>query len=706
MNENKSPVSFKSLIKKEFVRSALIPIIIIEIMLLILYFSINSYKNIRTKNTLLSEARESLNEITLRESQKINYQFMQVSNVARVLQSENERFFKNPTSFKLPGQPPVMKIAENGTMYKENNDGGGSIYYSGLNAFTPYHYNKAAATEAFDPLYKVFTDIDPNIVAIYFNSFDNLNRYYPFIDKTYEQYPANMRITDYNFYYEADSMHNPSRGVVWTDAYLDPAGMGWMASCIVPVYNGNFLEGVTGIDITVEKFITNILAMKLPWQGSPFLIDEHGVILAMPKSVQELLGMNELTRHDYKETIKQTTYKPDDFNLLKNKNIPTGLKDFFTSGRNLTELKIGGKVFLISQQVAEETGWRLYTLVDEDVVFASIYKLNRQSNILGYIAIAFLFLFYIPFFLYLIKKSEMIASRITAPVNYLLEATEKMTQKITLAKIEPVGVTEVDELSQNFNKMTDELKVMYESLEKKVEEGIHQLRERDHMLIKQSRQAAMGEMIQNIAHQWRQPLNSIGVIIQNIEDAFEYNELTHEYLEEKIARVMGMITYMSRTIDDFRNFFKPNKEKQNFKLSDSLNQVISLVDGSFKNNNIKLSSIVEHDVSVFGFENEFSQVLLNILNNAKEIIIERKIAEGWVSVRIAEENARPVICISDNGGGIQKGLEEKIFEPYFTSRSMGTGLGLYMAKTIVETSMEGRLSVKNTDAGASFEIIL
>ena len=131
-----------------------------------------------------------------------------------------------------------------------------------------------------------------------------------------------------------------------------------------------------------------------------------------------------------------------------------------------------------------------------------------------------------------------------------------------------------------------------------------------------------------------------------------------------------------------------------------------MVDGSFKNNNIKLSSIVEHDVSVFGFENEFSQVLLNILNNAKEIIIERKIAEGWVSVRIAEENARPVVCISDNGGGIQKGLEEKIFEPYFTSRAMGTGLGLYMAKTIVETSMEGRLTVKNTDAGASFEIIL
>ena len=706
MNRFGQGLSFKDLIKKEFVRSALIPIIIIEIMLLILYFSINYYKNVRTRDTLLIKAKQSLKDITLREAQKIDFQFKQVSNVAKVLQIENQRFFENPKSFNIPGAPPILKVAPNGTMYKANNDGGGSIYYAGLQKFTSYHFNKATITEAFDPLYKVFTENDPNIVAIYINTFDNMNRYYPFIDKTYEQYPPNMRITDYNFYYEADAAHNPSRGVVWTDAYLDPAGMGWMASCIVPIYNKDFLEGVTGIDITIEKFISNILALKLPWNASPFMVDEKGVILAMPQSIQELLGMNELTKHEYKETIKQTTYKPDDYNLLKNKSIPIGIKTLFESGKDLIEIELNGKVYLISQQKVAETGWRLYTVVDEDVVFEPIYKLNKQSNLLGYFAIAFLILFYIPFFIYLIKKSEAISSRIIAPINYLVDATEKMTGKITRSKIDPVGINEVDTLSQNFNKMTDELKVIYENLEKKIEAGITQLREKDHMLIKQSRQAAMGEMIQNIAHQWRQPLNSIGVIIQNIEDAYEYKELTHEYLTEKIAKVMSMVTYMSRTIDDFRNFFKPNKEKRIFKLQDPVNQVTNLIEGSFRNSNIQLMVDIKSDSKVMGYENEFSQVLLNLLNNAKEIHLDRKTKDAWVKVIISEESGKHHIYVMDNGGGISAGIEDKIFEPYFTTCEMGTGLWLYMAKTIVENSMGGKLTAYNNQAGAVFEIEL
>jgi C4-dicarboxylate-specific signal transduction histidine kinase len=281
-----------------------------------------------------------------------------------------------------------------------------------------------------------------------------------------------------------------------------------------------------------------------------------------------------------------------------------------------------------------------------------------------------------------------------------------MTGKITRSKIEPVGILEVDTLSQNFNKMTDELKTMYENLEKKVEEGITQLRDKDHMLIKQSRQAAMGEMIQNIAHQWRQPLNSIGVIIQNIEDAYEYNELTQEYLTEKIAKVMGMVTYMSRTIDDFRNFFKPNKEKQSFLLKEPVNQVVSLVEGAFRNNNIQLLTEINSNKMVNGYENEFSQVLLNLLNNAKEIHIDRKTANAWVKVMVTEESGKHHVYVKDNGGGIVPGVEEKIFEPYFTTREMGTGLGLYMAKTIVENSMGGKLTAYNDQQGAIFEIML
>ena len=696
--------SFRKLIKKEYVRAALIPIIIIEIMLLVLYFSINHYKNIRTRDTLLKEARINLAEITQREAEKINFQLAQVSSYARMLQQENQRFFEDPSRFSLPSSEPILRVAPNGTMYKENNNGGGSIYYSGRKPFTAESFRKARETEALDPLYKTITDLDSNVVAVYLNTWDNMNRYYPFIEKTYEQYEPGMDITAFNFYYEANAQHNPSRGVVWTDAYLDPAGMGWMASCIVPVYRKDFLEGVIGIDITIEKFTSNILRMKVPWQGSPMLVDEKGGILAMPEAVEQILGIIELKKHDYAETIKHDTYKPDDYNLLINKNIPISMRDFFQSEDALAEISIGGKLYLASKFQVKETGWYFMTLVDESVLFAPTFELHRQGTFLGYLAVVFLILFYIPFFLYLIRKADRISDQIISPIQYLLEATARMSEKISQSRLEPVGIEEIDTLSTNFNKMTDELKVTYDNLEKKIEEGIRQIREKDHMLIKQSRQAAMGEMIGNIAHQWRQPLNSIAVTVQNLEDAYKFGDMNEAYLQDRIKRIMALIAYMSNTIDDFRYFFKPNKEKQEFGLKASIEQAVSFVQNAFDTHHILLDKRFEADLVVQGYPNEFAQVILNVLNNAKEILLERRVPNPAVYIYMTEQNQKTRIVIGDNGGGMDPSILDKVFEPYFTTKEMGTGLGLYMSKTIIEKSMNGRLWAENTQQGV--EIII
>lgn len=697
--------SFKSLIKKEFVKSALIPIIIIEIMLLVLYFSINAYKTHRTKVTLLKEVKENISEMALRESNKINAELATVSQYARILQTENQRFFNNPEKYKLPDVAPVLKIASNGTMYKENmNDGGSSIYYSGLTKFGAYEFEKATITESLDPLYKTITDVDSNVVAIYLNTFDNMNRYYPFIDKTYEQYTPNMEITSFNFYFEADSLHNPTRDAVWTDAYLDPAGMGWMASCIIPVYKKDFLEGVVGIDITIENFSRNILGMNIPWQGKPFLADDQGVILAMPESVEKILGLAELTKHNYAQSIQQNTYKPDEYNLLKNKTIPGGLREMIEKKLSIAEIKIGDKLYIVAQHVISETGWRFYTLVDEDIVLAPVRQLTRQSNILGYLAIAFLILFYIPFFVYLIRKAEQISAHITSPVHFLVEATTSMSKNLEFKHIAQVGVDEIDELSDNFNVMTDKLKALYDEQEQKINQGISQLRDKDLMIIKQSRQAAMGEMIGNIAHQWRQPLNSIGVIIQNLEDAYEFNELSKDYMHDKVASVMNLLNYMSHTIDDFRNFFKPDKEKQEFTIFESVKNAVGFMEANFLHSNIRIDFNWSHDSMIWGYPNEYAQVLLNILNNARDIFIDRNIIDPLITITVTKKENKSLVLIADNAGGINSDIIHKLFEPYFTTKEVGTGLGLYMSKMIVEKNMGGILSVRNTNDGAEFSI--
>ncbi|PKP23506.1 MAG: hypothetical protein CVU06_07925, partial [Bacteroidetes bacterium HGW-Bacteroidetes-22] len=605
--------SFKRLIKREFVRSALIPIIIIEIMLLVLYFSINAYKTHRTRVTLLEEVKENVSEMAFRETRNINAELMAVSQYARILQSENQRFFRNPEKFRLPDVQPVLKVAKNGTMYKANNNGGGSIYYAGITPFSPFEYSKASNSEALDPLFKIVADIDSNIVAVYLNTYDNMNRYYPYIEKTYEQYMPNMEITSFNFYYEADSIHNPSRDVVWTDAYLDPAGMGWMASCIVPVYKGNFLEGVVGIDITIENFKKNILGMKIPWNGKSFLADNQGVVIAMPASVEKILGLAELTRHDYSQLVQKNTYKPDEYNLLKNESIPGKMRELVQKNQTIGEIKIKEKTYIIAQHEIEETGWRFYTLVDESIVLAPVKLLTRQSNILGYLAIAFLILFYIPFFLFLKRRAEKISSKITSPVHLLVEATTEMSKNLDLKHIERAGIEEIDELSDNFNVMTDKLKILYAGQEEKINEGIKLLRDKDHLIIKQSRQAAMGEMIGNIAHQWRQPLNSLGVIVQNIEDAYLYNEINAVYLREKVSHVMNLLNYMSHTIDDFRNFFKPDKEKQNFSIYKAVQSAVGFMEANFIHNNIKVEFNWHQDTEICGYPNEYAQVMLNIL---------------------------------------------------------------------------------------------
>jgi signal transduction histidine kinase len=165
---------------------------------------------------------------------------------------------------------------------------------------------------------------------------------------------------------------------------------------------------------------------------------------------------------------------------------------------------------------------------------------------------------------------------------------------------------------------------------------------------------------------------------------------------------------MSKTIDDFRNFFKPNKEKQNFSIKDAINQTIFLIDDSFKSSNIKIECTVLDDISIYGYESEFSQVLLNILTNAKDAFLENNINNPNIIIEIKQVQTHIKISISDNAGGISRSIINKIFDPYFTTKTNynGTGLGLYMSKIIIEENMQGQIKVKNLKDGVQFIIFI
>ncbi len=250
------------------------------------------------------------------------------------------------------------------------------------------------------------------------------------------------------------------------------------------------------------------------------------------------------------------------------------------------------------------------------------------------------------------------------------------------------------------------LKKLNEELENQVAQRTAELREKDQILLLQSRQAAMGEMIGNIAHQWRQPLNALGLTVQQLSLYYDIGEFTREFLDKSVSQSVELIRHMSKTIDDFRNYFRPDKEKAEFKVNEAITKTLSLIEDSFNNRNIRIEVVAKDDPVIFGYLNEFAQALLNILNNASDAITEREINEPRVTITICSKDGCAVVTISDNAGGIPEEIMDKIFDPYFTTKGPqhGTGVGLFMSKAIIEKNMGGRLTARNIADGAEFRI--
>ncbi|MBF0274610.1 MAG: sensor histidine kinase [Nitrospinae bacterium] len=272
-------------------------------------------------------------------------------------------------------------------------------------------------------------------------------------------------------------------------------------------------------------------------------------------------------------------------------------------------------------------------------------------------------------------------------------------------------------LEEEVNKRTAELQVINKTLEKKVDEKANKLLMQEQILFQKSKLAAMGEMIGAIAHQWRQPLNCLGLSIQNLEYSYEYGELTKESIAKMVKESMEMIEHMSSTIDDFRNFFKPSKEKVPFVPDQIIEETIKLSRAQLNAHFIELIYQKETEVedTITGYPNELKQVLLNLISNASEAIIaneqnkqKESSHKGSIKITNSIENENIIIEVEDSGGGIDEKNINKVFEPYFSTKeaTQGTGIGLYMSKTIIEQHMLGQLTVRNGKDGAIFRITL
>ena len=266
------------------------------------------------------------------------------------------------------------------------------------------------------------------------------------------------------------------------------------------------------------------------------------------------------------------------------------------------------------------------------------------------------------------------------------------------------------------NKILAEQREQIESfnreLEQRVKKEIEKQKNQERLMIHQSRQAAMGEMLESIAHQWRQPLNIIGIATANLETKYILGSITSDDFHKKMEIIASNINYMSDTIDDFRNFLNPDREMSSFLSAKSIQNVLSILDAQIQTNKITHTLHTKCNIFLYGVENEFKQVIFILLNNAIEAIKvetrENKIKEGKIAVTLICQNNQGIIEISDNGGGIDDEIIKSIFDAYFTTKGTtnGSGIGLYIAKNIIENKMKGSLSVKNINDGCCFTMVL
>jgi signal transduction histidine kinase len=298
-------------------------------------------------------------------------------------------------------------------------------------------------------------------------------------------------------------------------------------------------------------------------------------------------------------------------------------------------------------------------------------------------------------FFFKVKKNEKFADKY---VDNFIVKYASFKSFFSKRKVNQLNSTELEKGYKKLEKLNQEL-------EKRVSHQLEELRQKDNMMLQNSKLSIMGEMIAMIAHQWKQPLAAQRAVVGGIKLKGRLSKLSDEYVLQNVEQIDKLCVYMADTIDDFSDFFKPTKDKKQTNIKELIEETTTLTSGMYKNNEVYLSIDIKDDVSLEVYDNEFKQVLLNLLSNAKDAIVSNSAENRYVTIEAYTIYDKLIVTVSDCAGGIPVHAIEKVFEPYFSTKSKnGTGLGLYMSKIIIEEHLDGKLNVKNIDGGAKFTI--
>ena len=422
----KSETSLLRWVWRAYVRNALVPLLVVELLLVAVYLTSHAWSLRRNVAALSDVAQQELLRIASDESAVIEQKLGQVAALTEVLRRQTAAALAAPAPRARDSQR--LRLQASGALTTRGDDGGAAVYWSARTAKGPAEFERLERLASVDPLLRDVTLANPLIVQAYINTHDSLNRIWPWIDAA-SLYDPGMNIPDFNFYYEADARHNPARAVVWTDAYVDPAGKGWLVSAIAPAYRGDFLEAVVGTDVTIDRIVDDVLSQHIPWQGFLLLIGKSGTLLALPPQGETLFELRELTAHDYVDAIRADTFKPDAFNVNHRHDLAEigALLKTQPSGSGRID---GPSPHLVAWETIPSVGWKLMSLVPEQAVFGPSRALNRDLAAVGWVMLAGLAGFYVIFFTFLYRRARIVSHGIAEPLRQI----ERMAHRIAVGE--------------------------------------------------------------------------------------------------------------------------------------------------------------------------------------------------------------------------------------------------------------------------------
>lgn len=451
-------IILKKLLFRNYLKTSLISILFIGSLLICAYFWTN--KNIidSSKEFLLKDANENTTKLINKEISTLRIKLHEVTSLLKILKAEHEFFFENIDKINYIEKEKIdINYNKNGAYYKQQDNGGSSVVFLSKEKLTNKMKEKIFKTENFDRSFKTIIEENPSIMAVYFNSYDNMNRYYPFIKDIYKVFSSDINLKDYNFYNQATLKENPMKSIVWTKPYFDPLKKEWIISCIVPIYNNNFLEGVTGIDVSLDSFTKNFFDFNLPYETLSMIIDKSGTILAMSKGFDNILNIKESKIKDKNRQINTTILRPTEFNITNHKVFKKLFTKEFYLKNSDKKIVIKNKEYIGFVNEIRINDWKVISLLPVQNLLSFVENLEKKHLKIGYFLISFIIVFYLLFLIFLYYKSKQFVESINISLRDMVRFTQKLVTNKPVDKVPFSGIYEIDKLAKNFNNLSLEL---------------------------------------------------------------------------------------------------------------------------------------------------------------------------------------------------------------------------------------------------------